>query len=58
VVGEFDDFAPIDMVRETLDGLPVDYRLTVIKDTGHFFEGRQREVGEVVASFIATSLGS
>lgn len=53
VVGEEDDFAPLDLLQGTLDGIPVPYRLEIIKGTGHFFEGRQREVAEAVASFLA-----
>jgi alpha/beta superfamily hydrolase len=56
VVGDGDDFAPLDLLRETLDGVGIEYKLSVIRQTGHFFEGRQREVGEVVAAFIADSL--
>jgi len=56
VCGESDDLAPPDVVRAALEELNVDFRLTVVRSTGHFFEGRQREVGEEVASFIAESL--
>jgi alpha/beta superfamily hydrolase len=56
VCGESDDLAPPAVVQSALEKLGVDFRLMVIRDTGHFFEGRQREVGEAVASFIAESL--
>lgn len=56
VCGESDDLAPPDVVRASLEELNVDFRLTVVRSAGHFFEGRQREVGEEVASFIAESL--
>ena len=56
VCGESDDLAPPDVVRAALEELGVDFRLLVVHGTGHFFEDRQREVGEAVASFIAESL--
>ena len=56
VCGESDDLAPPDVVRAALEELDVNFELKVIRDTGHFFEGKQREVGEAVASFIAKSL--
>lgn len=56
ICGEHDDWAPPARVDETLRGLGVDYRMTVISGTDHFFDGRQREVGEAVASFFAETL--
>jgi len=56
VCGERDDLAPPEVVRAALAGINVDFRLRVVEGTGHFFEGRQREVGEAVASFISESL--
>ena len=57
VCGELDDLAPPDVVEETLQGLGIDFRLAVVTGTGHFFEHRQREVGELVAAFFAERLG-
>jgi len=55
--GELDDLAPPDVVEKALRRLGVDFRLKVVKGTGHFFEQRQREVGEEVAAFFADILG-
>jgi alpha/beta superfamily hydrolase len=55
--GELDDLAPPDVVERALRRLGIDFRLTVVKGTGHFFERRQREVGELVAGFFAETLG-
>jgi alpha/beta superfamily hydrolase len=57
VCGELDDLAPPDAVERALHRLGIDFRLTVVKGTGHFFEQRQREVGELVAAFFAETLG-
>ena len=56
VCGEDDDIAPPDSVESALVGLGVDFRMSVMAGTGHFFEGRQREVGEIVASFLSDAL--
>jgi alpha/beta superfamily hydrolase len=56
VVGEADDFAPLALLQRTLDRTSVPYRLEIVRGTGHFFEGRQREVAETVASFLAESV--
>jgi alpha/beta superfamily hydrolase len=55
--GELDDLAPPDVVEKTLQRLGIDFRLTVVTGTGHFFEHRQREVGGLVAAFFAETLG-
>jgi alpha/beta superfamily hydrolase len=54
--GELDDLAPPDVVEKTLESLGIDFRLAVVTGTGHFFEHRQREVGELVAAFFAETL--
>jgi alpha/beta superfamily hydrolase len=56
VCGESDDLAPPEVVRAALEGLGVNFRMVVLRDTGHFFEGRQREVGEAAAAFISEKL--
>jgi alpha/beta superfamily hydrolase len=56
VCGEYDELAPPQAVDRALREAGVDYRLETIRTTGHFFEGRQREVGEMVASFFADAL--
>jgi hypothetical protein len=57
VCGELDDLAPPEVVKATLEKLGIDFRLTVVKATGHLFEHRQREVGGSVAAFFAETLG-
>ncbi len=56
--GETDDLAPPEVVDHALRRVGVDYRLTVLQGTGHFFEHRQKEVGEHVAAFFAETLGA
>ncbi len=56
VSGENDELAPPQVVQAALEELDVNFKVTVIRGTGHFFEGRQREVGDKVASFIAETL--
>jgi len=57
VCGEADDLAPPDEVASTLEGLGIDFRLEVVAGSGHLFEGRQHEVGEIVGDFFASVLG-
>jgi uncharacterized protein len=56
VCGESDDLAPPVAVERALRRLGVDFRLSVVQGTGHFFEHEQREVGERVAAFFAETL--
>jgi len=56
VCGEADDLAPPEAVERTLTGLGLDARLAIVRGTGHFFEHKQREVGDHVAAFFARSL--
>lgn len=56
VCGEYDDIAPPAAVDATLRALGVDYRMHVLEGTGHFFEGRQREVGDSAASFVVATM--
>lgn len=57
VAAEHDDFGYPDDVERTLKRLGLDFSLAVIEGTGHFMEGRHREVGEIVASFFSQNLG-
>jgi alpha/beta superfamily hydrolase len=56
VCGEVDDLAPPHIVERALAGLNLQYRVSTVSDAGHFFEHRQREVGELVAAFFAETL--
>lgn len=56
VCAEEDDLGYPEEVERVLKGLRLDFTLSVVKGAGHFLEGRQREVGEVVADFLAREL--
>lgn len=56
VCAENDDLGYPEEVERTLAELGLDLRLSVIEGAGHFLEGRQREVGERVASFLGDAL--
>lgn len=58
VCGEHDDLGYPEDVERVLASLGLDFSLSVVEGTGHYFEGRQREVGERVASFLAEALGT
>jgi alpha/beta superfamily hydrolase len=56
VCAENDDLGYPEEVERVLRELEVDFKLSVIDGADHFFEGRQREVGERVAAFLAEAL--
>jgi len=56
VCAENDDIGPPEAVERALEGIGLDLTLSVVKDAGHFLEGRHREVGERVAAFFAEVL--
>jgi len=56
VCAENDDLGYPEEVRRVLASLDLDFELEVIKGAGHFLEGRQREVGELVAAFLSSRL--
>lgn len=53
VTGERDDFCPPAELDKYVSGLPAPANQVVLKNTGHFFEGREAELGTVIAEFIA-----
>ncbi len=53
VCGEGDYLAPPGAVASKLEELGLGFELKVIPGVGHLFEGRQQELGEVVARFLA-----
>jgi alpha/beta superfamily hydrolase len=57
VCAENDDVGPPEAVERELTRLGLDFTLEVVKDAGHFLEGRHREVGERVAAFFGEVLG-
>lgn len=52
VCGDRDDLAPPQEVERVLAELNLDFSLNVVQGADHFFEGRQRQVGERVAAFL------
>ena len=53
VSGEQDSFAPPQALRRFVDRLPEPKTLHVLPGTDHFFLRREREVGDLVAGFLA-----
>lgn len=58
VCAENDDLGYPEDVERTLATLGLDFRLSVVEGTGHFLEGKHREVGETVAAFLSEMLAS
>ncbi len=54
VSGEHDVFASTQTLRNLVDRIPEPKELHVLKGTGHFFEDREQEVGDLVARFVAS----
>ncbi|MDQ3707012.1 MAG: alpha/beta fold hydrolase [Chloroflexota bacterium] len=52
VTGELDDFCPPDDLARYVEGLPEPKTLLTLKNTGHFFEGRERDLAMSVATFL------
>lgn len=52
VTGELDDFCPPDELAKFVDTLPEPKTLLTIKNTGHFFEGKERDLAMAVAAFL------
>ncbi|MFH0917332.1 MAG: alpha/beta family hydrolase [bacterium] len=57
VCGDRDDLAPPREADRVLRKLKLDFSLSVVQGADHFFEGRQREVGERVAAFLDAAFG-
>jgi alpha/beta superfamily hydrolase len=53
VAGELDDFAPLPVLRRLVDRLPSPKVLHVVRGSDHFMQGHEKEVGDVVAEFVA-----
>lgn len=51
--GEYDQFTPPEALRSLVDRLPPPKELHILPGTDHFFPGREREVGELVAGFLS-----
>ena len=53
VTGELDDFSPPEQLKEYVDGLPEPSTVVTLKGTGHFFEGREKDLADVVTGFLS-----
>jgi uncharacterized protein len=51
VTGERDDFAPPNLLREYVSRLPEPANLVVLRNTGHFFEGREDDLADTLTAF-------
>jgi alpha/beta superfamily hydrolase len=54
VSAEHDAFTPPAAIRALVDGIPPPKTLHIVAGTDHFFQGREQEVGKLVAEFITT----
>ena len=52
VTGEKDDFCPPDHLAEFVAGLPEPATIVTLRNTGHFFEGREEDLADTVAIFL------
>ncbi|MDQ3929474.1 MAG: alpha/beta fold hydrolase [Chloroflexota bacterium] len=52
VTGELDDFCPPDDLAKFVDTLPEPKTLLTLKNTGHFFEGRERDLAMSITAFL------
>ncbi len=56
VCGEDDDIAPPEPLERLLISMGLDFRLEVLAGAGHLFEESRKEVGRLVADFMAEML--
>lgn len=52
ITGEKDDFCPPDLLAEYVAGLPEPATIVTLRNTGHFFEGREEDLAETVVAFL------
>ncbi|MEO6458618.1 MAG: alpha/beta fold hydrolase [Chloroflexia bacterium] len=52
VTGEKDDFCPPDRLAEFVADLPDSATMVTLRNTGHFFEGREQDLADAVATFL------
>ncbi len=57
ICGEEDEIAPPESVERVLAGMGLDHRVEVLPGAGHLFEESRKEVGRLVADFMAEALG-
>ena len=58
VAGELDDFCPPAELERVVAGLPEPSTIVVLKRTGHFFEGREGDLADVVGEFLGQVLSA
>jgi alpha/beta superfamily hydrolase len=56
VCAENDDLGYPEDVERALKRIKLDFTLAVVEGAGHFLDGRHREVGQLVASFLSEKL--
>jgi alpha/beta superfamily hydrolase len=56
ITGETDDFSPPAKLAEFVATLPEPKTQVTLRKTGHFFEGRERDLAAVVDEFLKTTL--
>jgi alpha/beta superfamily hydrolase len=54
VTGEYDPFAPPQALSRFVERLPPPKTLHIVPGSDHFLQGREREVGDLVAGFVAS----
>ncbi len=52
VTGEKDDFCPPERLAEFVAGLPEPSTMVTLRNTGHFFEGREEDLADTVSTFL------
>jgi uncharacterized protein len=52
VTGEHDDFSPPDKLAEYVATLPEPTNVVTLRNTGHFFEGREKDLARTVLAFL------
>ena len=52
ITGEKDDFCPPDRLAEFVGGLPEPSTIVTLRNTGHFFEGREEDLADTVGTFL------
>jgi alpha/beta superfamily hydrolase len=58
VTGEKDDFCPPERLAEFVAGLPEPATIVTLRNTGHFFEGREDDLAVTVGTFLRQVLES
>lgn len=57
ITGDRDDFCPPQELAKFVARLPEPATMVTLKNTGHFFEGREADLAAVIAKFLSQVLG-